>query len=100
MTTTALLIRHAHTSVIGHRLVGRLPGVMLSDEGCAQVERLSSNLRLPLAAVYSSPLERALLAFVEPNLLTHEREFLERNDFRVQFKPFDWRLNDLTGGRP
>ena len=47
-----------------------------------------------------SPLERALLAFVEPNLLTHEREFLERNDFRVQFKPFDWRLNDLTGGRP
>jgi probable phosphoglycerate mutase len=60
MTTIALLIRHAHTAVIGHRLVGRLPGIMLSDEGCAQVERLRSNVRLPLAAVYSSPLERAL----------------------------------------
>jgi hypothetical protein len=47
-----------------------------------------------------SPIEKALLAFIEPNLLGHEREFLEQNRFRVQFSPFDWRLNDLTGGRP
>ncbi len=46
-----------------------------------------------------SPIEKALLAFIEPNLLGHEREFLEQNRFRVQFRPFDWRLNDLTGGR-
>jgi Protein of unknown function, DUF547 len=47
-----------------------------------------------------SPIEKALLAFIHPNMLPHEREFLERNQFRVQFAPFDWRLNDLSGGRP
>ena len=47
-----------------------------------------------------SPLERALMAFITPNLLPHEREFVEQNTFKVQFSPFDWRLNDLTGGRP
>jgi Protein of unknown function, DUF547 len=47
-----------------------------------------------------SPIEKALLAFIHPNMLPHEREFLERNQFRVQFAQFDWRLNDLTGGRP
>lgn len=47
-----------------------------------------------------SPLEKALLAFIQPNMLPHEREFLERNQFRVQFAAFDWRLNDLSGGRP
>ena len=46
-----------------------------------------------------SPLERALLAFVEPNLLPHERDFLHKNEFKLQFQPFDWTLNDLTGGR-
>ena len=46
-----------------------------------------------------SPLEKALLAFVEPNLLPHERDFLQKNDFKLQFQPFDWTLNDLTGGR-
>lgn len=46
-----------------------------------------------------SPLEKALLAFVEPNLLQHERDFLQKNDFTMQFQPFDWSLNDLTGGR-
>jgi len=46
-----------------------------------------------------SPLEKALLAFVEPNLLQHERDFLQKNDFKTQFQPFDWSLNDLTGGR-
>jgi hypothetical protein len=44
-----------------------------------------------------SPIERAVLAFVEPRLLTTEREFLEKNEFKVQYSPFDWRLNDLTG---
>ncbi len=46
-----------------------------------------------------SPIERALIAFVKPHLLPLEQEFLERNQFKVTFHPFDWRLNDLTGGR-
>jgi hypothetical protein len=44
-----------------------------------------------------SPIERAILAFIEPHILSTEREFLEKNQFKVVFKPFDWSLNDLTG---
>ena len=44
-----------------------------------------------------SPIERAVLAFVEPRLLTTERDFLAGNEFRVEYAPFDWSLNDLTG---
>jgi hypothetical protein len=44
-----------------------------------------------------SPIERAVLAFVEPRLLTTERDFLATNEFRVEYAPFDWSLNDLTG---
>jgi hypothetical protein len=44
-----------------------------------------------------SPIERAILAFIQPHLLTTEREFLEKNQFKIVFKPFDWTLNDLTG---
>jgi hypothetical protein len=46
-----------------------------------------------------SPVERAVLAFVTPSLLRLERQYLERDDFRIVFHEFDWRLNDLTGGR-
>lgn len=51
----------------------------------------------PAAFGDRSPIERAILGFVEPRLLTTEREFLAKNRFRVAFHPFDWRLNDLTG---
>jgi hypothetical protein len=44
-----------------------------------------------------SPIERAILAFVQPKLLQTERDFLEKNSFRLVYKPFDWSLNDLTG---
>lgn len=58
---TALLIRHGHTEAIGRRLVGRLPGVGLSPLGRAEVEALASRLAMRrLAAIYSSPLERAV----------------------------------------
>jgi hypothetical protein len=42
-----------------------------------------------------SPLERAVLAIIEPYLFGAEAEFLEKNAFKVQFHTFDWRLNDL-----
>ncbi len=47
-----------------------------------------------------SPVERAIVAFVMPRLLPLEKEFVQKNEFRVTYQPFDWRLNDLTGGRP
>jgi hypothetical protein len=46
-----------------------------------------------------SPIERALIAFITPHILPLEREFVDENRFKVVFQPFDWRLNDLTGGR-
>jgi hypothetical protein len=50
-------------------------------------------------AIYAarSPIERAILAFVQPKLLQTERDFLEKNTFKLAYKPFDWSLNDLTG---
>lgn len=58
--TTFLLIRHATTDVIGHRITGRLPGVALSTVGVAEAEALAASLSgLSLDAVCSSPLERA-----------------------------------------
>jgi hypothetical protein len=47
-----------------------------------------------------SPIERALVAFISLRVLPLEKEFLQRNQFKVTYHPFDWRLNDLTGGRP
>lgn len=46
-----------------------------------------------------SPIERAVLALLQPTLLTTENEYLEKNTFKVEYVPFDWALNDLTGGR-
>jgi hypothetical protein len=46
-----------------------------------------------------SPIERAIIAFIQPRLLPLEKEFVQANAFRVTFQDFDWRLNDLTGGR-
>jgi len=46
-----------------------------------------------------SAIERAIIAFILPKVLPLERELIEKNEFRVVFHDFDWRLNDLTGGR-
>jgi probable phosphomutase (TIGR03848 family) len=56
-----LLIRHALTDVTGKRLYGRTPGFHLSERGREQADRLAGRLRdMPLAAVYSSPMERCV----------------------------------------
>ena len=51
----------------------------------------------PAVFASRSPIERALIAFVEPKLLTTERELLAKNAFQMSYLPFDWSLNDLTG---
>ncbi|MGD9317087.1 MAG: MSMEG_4193 family putative phosphomutase [Anaerolineae bacterium] len=63
MTTmmNLLLIRHAVNDWVGDRLAGWTPGVHLNNEGQAQAAALVQRLEdVPLAAVYSSPLERTL----------------------------------------
>lgn len=56
-----LLIRHAVTDSVGKRLSGRKPSVHLNERGRAQAEDLARRLaHLPIARIYSSPLERAI----------------------------------------
>lgn len=60
MSATLLLVRHGENDLIkARRLAGRLPGVHLNETGREQARRLAVRLASwPLAAVYSSPLER------------------------------------------
>lgn len=60
MTTTIFLVRHAAHDLLGRVLTGRMAGVNLGPEGRRQAEALAQRLaREEVAAVYSSPLERA-----------------------------------------
>jgi probable phosphomutase (TIGR03848 family) len=60
--TRILLIRHANNDYIAtRRLAGRTAGIHLNDQGRAEALAVADRLvSTPLAAVYSSPLERAL----------------------------------------
>jgi hypothetical protein len=85
---------------------------------CALVDRATATLTVSpifswrseaFVAVYAeragalfaarSPMERAILGFLLPHLTPTERDELAREQVRIVFGPFDWRLNDL-GGRP
>jgi probable phosphomutase (TIGR03848 family) len=59
--TTLLLIRHALCDPVGRSIAGRSPGVHLNAEGRHQAAALAEALAaLPVRAVYSSPLDRAV----------------------------------------
>lgn len=59
--TLVLLVRHGATPTTGKVLPGRAPGLHLSDAGLAQAEQVAERLAgLGLAAIYTSPLERAV----------------------------------------
>ncbi len=47
-----------------------------------------------------TPIELAVIGFIRPYLLAAEEEFLKKNAWQLGYLDFDWRLNDLTGGRP
>ena len=82
-STLVLLVRHGVTPTTGRLLPGRRRGLHLSEEGRRQAEALAVRLAAvpKLAAIYSSPLERAretvaplakargLAVRVEPGLL-------------------------------
>jgi probable phosphoglycerate mutase len=58
--TTVLLVRHATCDPVGKSIAGRAEGVHLNAEGEQQARRVAARLReVPVAAIYSSPLERA-----------------------------------------
>lgn len=57
-----LLIRHGENDYVKTgKMAGRLPGVHLNDRGQKQAQALGEALKdVPITAVYSSPLERAM----------------------------------------
>jgi probable phosphomutase (TIGR03848 family) len=59
--TIVLLVRHGLTPTTGRVLPGRSPGLHLSDEGQRQADAASKKIAKleRVAAIYSSPLERA-----------------------------------------
>jgi len=59
--TVVLLVRHGVTPTTGRILPGRRPGLHLSDEGVKQAENAARRIAKleRVAAIYSSPLERA-----------------------------------------
>lgn len=60
MTTTLYLIRHGSHDRLGKVLCGRMDGVGLSETGRAEADRTATRLaQEPIAALYSSPLQRA-----------------------------------------
>jgi probable phosphoglycerate mutase len=76
-----LLIRHATTDSVGKRLSGRTPGVPLNAEGQEQARELAARLAgLPVAAVYSSPIERAVQT-AEPVAQQLGKEIIISDDF-------------------
>lgn len=59
--TLLLLIRHGMNDWVHGRLAGWTPGVHLNEQGQAQAQALAERLAdLPIAAIYTSPLERAI----------------------------------------
>jgi len=83
-STTVLLVRHGLTPTTGRVLPGRSPGLHLSDEGRHQAEAAATRIGAlkNVAAIYSSPLERAretalAIAKVRGLALRIERGLLE-----------------------
>jgi probable phosphomutase (TIGR03848 family) len=84
--TTFLLIRHALCDPVGRSIAGRTPGVSLNHRGLQQAEALAGRLaELPISALYSSPLERALQTAgpiaERKGLHVEQREGLNEIDF-------------------
>ena len=80
------------------KLTGRITVTpIISWREAAFVKSYDKGAQGPFAQ--RSPIERAVLAFITPNLLRIEREFVENNQFQLAFHDLDWRLNDLSGGR-
>ncbi len=72
-----LLIRHGENEYVKTgKLAGRLPGVHLNERGQKQAQALGEALaQVPIKAVYSSPLERAMET-AAPIATSHKQEII------------------------
>lgn len=79
--TKFILIRHAVTDHVNKRLSGRMNGVHLNEEGRMQAKNLAERLSdFPIAAIYSSPLERTLET-AEPIARSLHLQTIPQDDF-------------------
>ncbi len=93
--TKFLLIRHATTDSVGKRLSGRTPGVFLNEEGRAQAQNLAKRVAsLPIKAVYSSPLERAVETARPIAEMLHLKTTISNDFLEIDFGEWTNRLFD------
>lgn len=79
-SATILLIRHATNPYVGKGLTGWLPAVSLDARGRGEADRLAARLaKVPLAALYSSPLERSTET-AEPTARLKNLEIVQNPD--------------------
>jgi probable phosphoglycerate mutase len=96
-----LLIRHALTPHVGHKLSGWSSGVHLSDEGRAQAARLTERLHdVQIDTIYSSPLERAVET-AQPIAKDHKLRVRQREEIgEVKYGELEGKsLRTLAKGR-
>jgi probable phosphoglycerate mutase len=76
-----LLIRHGENEFVKTgKLAGRIPGVNLNERGHKQAQALAEALtQVPIKAVYSSPLERAMQT-AEPIATSHKLHIIQEPD--------------------
>ncbi|MGC8464664.1 MAG: histidine phosphatase family protein [Acidimicrobiales bacterium] len=94
--TLLVLVRHGRTPTTGSVLPGRTPGLHLSPEGqieaAATAQRLLSAYPTP-AAIYSSPMERALETAEPYSVLS--KVAVEVNEALVECEFGDWTGREL-----
>ena len=78
-----LLIRHGENEYVKTgKLPGHLPGIHLNERGQKQAQALGEALKdVPLKAIYSSPLERAMET-AEPIATSHKLEIIQEPGLR------------------
>lgn len=96
-----LLLRHGENDYVkSHKMAGRLPGVHLNEKGQKQAQALAEALRhIPLKAVYSSPLERAMET-AKPIAELHKLKIIKEPDLMDtdigNWQGRSWRVLGLT----
>ncbi|MDQ3846567.1 MAG: histidine phosphatase family protein [Bacteroidota bacterium] len=97
--TRFLLIRHATNDTVGKRIAGRMAGVRLNKEGWVQAQKLAERLaHLPITAIYSSPLERAMET-AEPLARLLQRSTIPCEDF-LEIEFGEWTNGTLEELQP
>lgn len=92
-----LLVRHAENDYVKTgRLAGRLPGVHLNKNGREQAQAVAEKLAgSPVAAIYSSPLERAIET-AEPIAKALNLEAVQRSGL-IEVDFGEWQDQKLKG---